>query len=152
MCFKCLVNENGQIRTNLDISLCIYTNNWAGSVENEFLECSRALRLKSAIIWTFLCCFVMPICFVLFCLFNRVQGACLQQKWTLCIGFYGWSLPGSKLLFSAQPGRTNIIYIYIYIFFFLGAKICINMLFLGFLSFRCWFFGSVLLLFISCVL
>ncbi len=98
--------------------MCIYTNNWAGSVENEFLECSRALRLKSAIIWTFLCCFVMPICFVLFCLFNRVQGACLQQKWTLCIGFYGWSLPGSKLLFSAQPGRSNIIFV----FFFLSRS------------------------------
>jgi len=31
--------------------------------------------------------FLKLICFVL--LICRVQGACLQQKWPLCIGLYG---------------------------------------------------------------
>lgn len=71
------------------------------------------------------------ICFVL--LIYRVQGACLQQKWPLCIGVYGWSLPSSKRLFSAQSGTLNIIFVVVGFFCFFfnvsAAKVCINVLY-----------------------
>lgn len=78
------------------------------------------------------CCFLLLFIFILI----RIQGAFLQQKWSLCAGFYGWSLSSSECVFSAQPGKFSLLMnwfdsLYVYGNYSLGTCPFLVILFLG---------------------